>query len=104
MVNREKEYKEPKEILKYKKFVRFEEGAALYSIGKGSFRQLAADAHAVYHIRKIALVNVEKIDRFLEENCCDYLDGIEEDAYDPLVKAGKRTQKYNFQEGKLDGI
>ena len=34
-----------------KKFVRYEEGAMLYSMGVHTFQQLAKDARAVYHMR-----------------------------------------------------
>ena len=33
-----------------KKFVRYEEGARLYSMGLHTFQQLAKDAGAVYHV------------------------------------------------------
>ena len=49
-----------------KKFVRLKEGAALYSMGINSFRELAKDAGAIYHIKKIVLINTELIDEFLE--------------------------------------
>jgi hypothetical protein len=49
-----------------KKFVRYEEGAALYSMGLHSFQELAKDAGAVYHIKKIVLVNTQLIDEYLE--------------------------------------
>ena len=51
---------EMKELIKdgRKKFVRYEEGAMLYSMGINSFRALAREANAVYHITKIALVNI----------------------------------------------
>ena len=42
-----------------KKFVRMQEGAELYSIGKNSFRRLADEAQAVYKIDGIILVNLE---------------------------------------------
>ena len=35
-----------------KKFVRYEEGAMLYSMGVHTFQQLAKDARAVYHWKK----------------------------------------------------
>ena len=41
---------------KKKKYVRYEEGAVLYSMGKNSFRQVAQDAHAVVRLKRIALV------------------------------------------------
>lgn len=59
-----------KEVLetigKAKKFVRYEEGAALYSMGITKFKQVAHEAHAVYKVDKIALVNIDKIDAYLE--------------------------------------
>lgn len=36
---------------KKKKYVRYEEGAVLYSMGKNSFRQVAQDAHAVVRLQ-----------------------------------------------------
>ena len=50
----------------YKKFVRLNEGAKLYSIGLNTFRELAKDAGAIYKVRKIVLVNTEILDEFLE--------------------------------------
>ena len=38
---------------KKKKYVRYEEGAVLYSMGKNSFRQVAQDAHAVVRLKRI---------------------------------------------------
>lgn len=49
-----------------KKFVRYDEGAAIYSMGVNTFRQLARDAGAVYHVKGIVLVNTELVDQFLE--------------------------------------
>jgi hypothetical protein len=49
-----------------KKFVRYEEGPALYSMGLHSFQELAKDAGAIYHIKKIVLVNTQLIDEYLE--------------------------------------
>ena len=51
---------------KKKKYIRYEEGAVLYSMGKNSFRQVAQDAHAVVRLKRIALVNVEVLDEYLE--------------------------------------
>ena len=39
-----------------KKFVRYQEGAELYSIGLTKFQELAKEAKAVYKIDKVALV------------------------------------------------
>ena len=49
---------------KKKKYVRYEEGAVLYSMGKNSFRQVAQDAHAIVRLKRIALVNVEVLDEY----------------------------------------
>lgn len=49
-----------------KKFVRYEEGAKLYSMGLHTFQQLAKDAKAVYRIKRVVLVNTELIDEYLE--------------------------------------
>ena len=49
-----------------KKWVRYDEGAKLYSLGYNTFTQLAKDAKAVYHLKKIVLVNTEIIDEYLE--------------------------------------
>jgi len=54
---------------KGKKFVSYQEGAALYSLGLHSFQQLAKDAKAIYRIKRRVLVNTEKIDEFLEAFC-----------------------------------
>lgn len=42
-----------------KKFVRYQEGAELYSIGLTKFQKLAKEAKAVYKVDKVALVNCE---------------------------------------------
>ena len=49
-----------------KKFVRYPEGAELYSMGIQSFMKLAKEAGAVYKIRNIALVNTELFENYLE--------------------------------------
>ncbi len=51
---------------KRKKFVRYEEGAQLYSMGLHTFQTLAKDAGAVYHVKRVVLVNLEIIDEYLE--------------------------------------
>ncbi len=51
-----------------KKYVRYEEGAKLYSIGRNSFIDLAKEAEAIYKIKGCAVVNIQKVDRFIEEN------------------------------------
>ena len=57
-----------------KKWVRYDEGAALYSMGYHSFRKLAQDAKAVYRVNRIVLVNTDKVDEYLELMHADYQD------------------------------
>ena len=54
-----------------KKWVRYDEGAILYSLGINTFRQLAKDAKAVYRINRIVLINTEKIDAYMELMCAE---------------------------------
>lgn len=53
-----------------KKFVRYAEGAALYSLGLHTFQEVAKEANAVYRLKRCVLVNTEKVDEYLE-NFCD---------------------------------
>ena len=49
-----------------KKFVRYQKGAELYSIGLTKFQELVKEAKAVYKIDKVALVNCEIFEKYLE--------------------------------------
>ena len=49
-----------------KKFVRYGEGAQLYSMSQSTFEKLAKEAKAIYKYNKLVLVNTEKIDESLE--------------------------------------
>ena len=49
-----------------KKFVRYDEGAKLYSMGLHTFQNLAKDAGAIYRIKRVVLVNTDIIDEYLE--------------------------------------
>lgn len=49
-----------------KKFVRYKEGAELYSMGHCKFEQLAKEAGAVYKIDGICLVNCHIFEEYLE--------------------------------------
>lgn len=49
-----------------KKFVRYKEGAQMYSMSEREFFKLAHDAGAVYKRNKMALINVEILDKFME--------------------------------------
>lgn len=49
-----------------KKFVRYKEGANLYSMSQSKFEQMAKDAGAIYKLNKFVLVNMEVFDDYLE--------------------------------------
>lgn len=49
-----------------KKFVRYSEGAKMYSMGLSKFQELAKDAKACYKVGQLVLVNTEIIDEYLE--------------------------------------
>ena len=49
-----------------KKFVRYKDGAKMYSMCQSEFNILAHDAGAIYKRNKMALVNLEILDMFLE--------------------------------------
>ena len=53
-----------------KKYMRYPEAAAFFSIGLHSMEDLAKEANAVYHYNRVALVNVAKVDKYLEQNYC----------------------------------
>lgn len=71
-----------------KKFVRYEEGAQLYSIGLHTFQELAKDAKAVYHVKRVVLVNTEIVDEYFE-NFRDELNQIG-------IKIDMYRQEYRF--------
>lgn len=52
--------------LNAKKYVRYQEGAEKYSLGVSKFMELAKEAKAVYKVDKIALVNCEIFEKYLE--------------------------------------
>ena len=49
-----------------KRFVRYGEGAQLYSMSQSTFEKLAKEAKAIYKYNKLVLVNTEKVDEYLE--------------------------------------
>ena len=57
-------YKETR--AKSKKFVRYADGAELYSMSVSKFMQMAKDAKACYKVNQLVLVNLEIIDKYLE--------------------------------------
>ena len=51
-----------------KKYVRYKEGAELYSMSERKFTELANSADAVIHVDKIALVELEKLEKYIRFN------------------------------------
>lgn len=52
--------------LSEKKFLRYREGAELYSISQSKFEKLAKEAEAIYKLDKVVLVNRELFEKYLE--------------------------------------
>lgn len=51
---------------KEKRFVRYSEGAEMYSMGMTKFQELCKDAKACYKINQLVLVNLDILDEYLE--------------------------------------
>lgn len=51
---------------KEKRFVRYAEGAEMYSMGLTKFQELCKDAKACYKINQLVLVNLDILDEYLE--------------------------------------
>ena len=51
-----------------KKYVRYKEGAEMYSISVRKFVEIANKAEAVDHVDKIALVDTDKLDEWIKFN------------------------------------
>ena len=49
-----------------KRFVRYTEGAEMYSMSLSKFQQLAKDAKACYKVNQLVLVNLNILDEYLE--------------------------------------
>ena len=49
-----------------KKFVRYEEGAKLYSMGLHTFQELAKRCKSDLSCKRVVLINTELIDEYLE--------------------------------------
>ena len=62
---REFNFKEIRE--RNKKFVRYKEGAVLYSMGMSKFQELAKEAKAIYKVNQMVLVNIEILDKYLKK-------------------------------------
>ena len=64
MVNSAGTVRETKALAK--KFVRYKEGAELYSMGMNKFQTLAKDAGAILKIDRMVLVDLDIFDQYLE--------------------------------------
>lgn len=51
-----------------KKYVRYKEGAELYSMSERKFTALANNADAVMHVDKVALIDLEQIEKYIRLN------------------------------------
>lgn len=49
-----------------KRFVRYSEGAEMYSMSVSKFMQLVKDAKVCYKVNQLVLVNLDIIDEYLE--------------------------------------
>ena len=49
-----------------KKFVRYKDGAKMYSMGLTKFQELAKEANACYKLGQFVLVDTEILDKYLE--------------------------------------
>ncbi|MDD3747649.1 MAG: DUF6462 family protein [Anaerostipes sp.] len=49
-----------------RRFVRYKEGAEMYSMGLTKFQELAQNAKACYKINQLVLVNLDVLDEYLE--------------------------------------
>lgn len=54
------------EMVGEKRYVRITEGAKRYSVGVNTFRNMAEEARAVIHVRRIVLIDTKMIDEYLE--------------------------------------
>ena len=49
-----------------KRFVRYPEGAEMYSMSLSKFQQLAKDAKACYKMNRLEIVNLDILNEYLE--------------------------------------
>ena len=58
----------PERVQEMKKYVRYSDGARMYSMGKTKFQELAKEAQACYKIGQLVLVNTEILDKYMESS------------------------------------
>ena len=49
-----------------KKYVRYDEACELYGMGLTKLKEVARDAGAVYKLNRLVLINIEKMDEYIE--------------------------------------
>ena len=54
------------EMIGENRYDRISEGARRYSVSPNTFRMMAAEAHAIIHVRRIVLIDTKMIDEYLE--------------------------------------
>lgn len=54
------------EPLTKKRFVRYKEGAEIYSMSQSKFERMAKEAGAIYKLNKLVLVNCDIFENYLE--------------------------------------
>lgn len=70
----EKKYIEPPKLDMYmeekkRRYVSYEEGAIMYSLPYWTFVNFAKEAKATRALRKTAIVDLVKLDKYMEEQC-----------------------------------
>ena len=63
-----------------KRFVRYDEGRQLYSMGRNRFIELAKKADSRYKVCGVVLCDTEKINQYIVANC-KMLDDTDEDEF-----------------------
>lgn len=66
LIKEARDMKRDRDDKKKTRFVRYKEGAALYSMCQTKFERLAKDANAIYKVDKLVLVNTDILDDYLE--------------------------------------
>ncbi len=49
-----------------KRFVRYDEACEIYSVGLTKLKEMARDAGAVYKLNRLVLINLDKMDEYVE--------------------------------------
>ena len=66
VINWERSERMQRHIINRKRFVRYKEGAEMYSMCQSKFEKMAKEANAVYKLDKLVLVNCDIFEAYLE--------------------------------------